>query len=149
MTTTSTKGWLASIRTQLLNSEHDGQTLDEVLSALYIKRAPDKAVFPYGIMRIVDDSTNPNYDANRLTIQLEVMIHGNQDSHATVVEDAADLCDVALNEYVDSSSGITWSRARSRSTAPATSDPAYRENSVVRLLYELVVYPLYLNQSGD
>jgi hypothetical protein len=145
MTTTSTTGWLAAIRTQLLTNVHESATLDDVLTALYIKRAPDKAVFPYGIMRIVDDSTNPNYDANRLTIQLEVMIHGNKDSHATVVEDAADLCDIALNEYVDSSSGITWSRARSRSTAPATSDPAYRENSVVRLLYELVVYPLFLN----
>lgn len=147
MATTSTKEWLQQIRQRLLTfvPPDNGDALDDILSTLYIKRASDKATFPYGIMRVVDDTQNTDYDANRFTVQLEVMIHGNQDAHATVVEDAADLCDMAMQDYVDSSSGLTWARGRSRSTAPATDDPAYRENATVRLVYELIVYPLFLN----
>lgn len=112
---------------------------------LFLDRPSDKAAFPYGVMRIVDNTQSTDYDPNRYVIQLEVMLHGNKASHASILEDAADVCDKAMNRYVDSTSGITWARDRSRSTAPATSDPAFREAATVRLVYELVCYPLYLN----
>lgn len=150
MTTTSTKAMQDQFRSRLMDFEEDGTALSDILSEMWINKVPDKgAVFPYGIMRIVDNTEDTDYSPVRNTIQLEVMIHGNKSAHETVVEDAADLCDMAMTDYVDSTSGLTFSRGRARSTAPATEDPAFRENATVRLLYELICWPLYLNTIGD
>lgn len=148
MATTSTNAILDQIRTRLLTFQPPAAaaTLTTRLGGrLWIDWAPDTAAFPYGIMRVVDNTRATDYDANRDVIQLEVMIHGNKRTQSDDVEDAADVCDMAMNDYSDSTSGMVFCRNRSRSTAPATEDPAYRENAIVRLVYELVVYPLYLN----
>lgn len=143
--TTSTNAFLDQVRSRLLT--FNGNALNTALGGrLYIDWAPDVATFHYAIMRVVDNSVATEYDATRLIVQLEVMIHGNRRTQAAAVEDAADLFDMAMAEYVDATSGIVWNRARTRATAPATSDPAFRENATVRLVFELVVYPLYLNQ---
>lgn len=144
MATTSTVSYLDQIRTRLLS--FTSNALSTALGArLWIDAAPDTAGFPYGIMRVVDNSQSTEYDANRYVVQLELMIYGNKRSQAAAVEDAADLADKSMIDYVDATSGITWCRARTRATTPASEDPAFRENVSVRLVYELVVYPLYLN----
>lgn len=145
MATTSTNAMLDQIRTRLLSFSTNA--LSTALGGrLWLDAAPDQAVFPYGVMRVVDNTQSTEYDANRYVIQLELMIYGNKRSQAAAVEDAADYADQAMNDYVDAASGIMWARNRTRATTPATDDPAYRETASVRLVYELVVYPLYLNQ---
>ena len=144
MATTSTTSLQDQLRTRLLT--FNTNALDAIVTDLWIDYPPDTATFPYGVMRIVDNTQDTDYDANRFTVQLEVMIYGNKRSQMQAVENAADACDRAMIDYVDSTSGITWARGRTRATAPATNDPAFRESATVRLVYELVVYPLYLNQ---
>lgn len=74
------------------------------------------------------------------------MLYGRPRSQAVTIEDAADVCDQAMLRYVDSSSGLTFSRERQRDTLPPFIDPADREVVQIRLLYSVKTWPLLLTQ---
>jgi hypothetical protein len=155
MTTTSTDNLHTQIRNQLLTfvPKAGGQTLNQRLGGtgsndgrLYKSQAPDTVVYPFGVMRLINQLTLGEYGSEREAMDLEIMLFGRPRSQGLTIEDIADLCDQAMLRYVDSSSGLVFSRSRQRDTMPQPVDPADREVVQIRLAYPLKVWPQYLTQ---
>lgn len=109
---------------------------------LWKDAAPDTAAYPFGIMRLINRvSLN-----ERERMDLEVVLYGRPRSQAVAIEDAADLCDAAMLNYRDPTSGLIFSHERQRDTLPPPTDPADREVVQVRLVYSLIVWPILLSQ---
>jgi hypothetical protein len=152
MSTASTNAFSSQIRTRVLTFQPiTGTTLGARLSGrLYKDWPPENAVFPYGIMRVINRisggrNQQPNY---RETPSAEFMLYDNTRAAARVdaLEDMGDLIDAALIGYVDSTSGLVYSVGRQRDTLPPPVDPADRHSNSIRILYDFTVYPTYLTQ---
>lgn len=148
MATTSTASLAKQLRSRLLTyaPPASAPTLNTMIGGrLYIDRGPDVITFEYGIMRLINRQISNDYDPVRETPELEIQLYANNASRAQALEGMADVCDMAMTDYKDATSGLTFSRGRRRDTLPPFTDPADREIIAIRLVYELVVWPLYLN----
>lgn len=152
MSTTSTNALSSQIRTRVLTFVPlAGATLGTRLSGrLYKDWPPETAVFPYGVMRIINRvsggvNQQPQY---RETPSAEFMLYDNTRAAARVdaLEDMGDLLDAALIGYSDSTSGLVFSVGRLRDTLPPPVDPADRHANSIRILYDFTAYPVYLSQ---
>ena len=152
--TTSTDNLFTQLRTRLLTfaplagatlmTRLGGTTLNN--SRLWKDAPPDSALYPFGVMRIINRISEGRYNGEREQFDLEVILYGRPRSQAVSVEDAADVCDQAMLRYADGASGLTFSRERQRDSLPDLADPADREVVQVRLVYSAVVWPRMLTQ---
>lgn len=155
MTTASTEDLYTQLRNRLLgyvppapldvgwitlNTRLGGQAAGS--GRLYKDAPPDDAAYPNGVMRIINRLSL----SERERADLEIVLYGRPRSQAVDIEGAADVCDQAMLNYVDSSSGLTFSRERQRDTLEGPTDAADRELVQVRVVYSLKFYPVYLTQ---
>lgn len=152
MSTTTTDLLETQLRNKLLDFVPlSGATLRARLGGgngrLWKDGAPDNAAYPFGVMRLINRLSRGEYNSERETFDLELMLYGRPRTNAAAVEDAADVADQAMLRYKDASGGaLTFSRARQRDTLPAFADPADREVVQVRLVYGLVVWSVLFTQ---
>ena len=150
MSTTSTANIWRTVRSRILGYQPPtGATLQTRLSGrLYYVQAPDNAPWPHGIGTLRLPSSGA-YNSERLDGELELMLYDRPRSKAEALEDMADVADQAMLRYADGSSGLVFSRERRRDTLPAFLPPADREVVAIRLVFQLVVWPLYLTQHAS
>jgi hypothetical protein len=150
MTTTSTANLWRQMRVRLLTYvPRSGATLrTRIGDRLYYVQAPDNAAWPHGIatLRLPNDGA---YNGERLEGELEVLLYDRPRSKQEALEDMADIADQAMLRYADGTSGLVFSRERRRDTLPANLPPADREVCGIRLVYQLVVWPLFLTQHAS
>ncbi len=140
-----------NLRDRLLNYlGSDGNKIGTLLSGnLYIGGPPQGAVFPYGIMRLINAGTDgATYGVKEImTLELEFVGFPANRTAQRAVEQLADLADQALMRYsfYDSGIGLIYSRARlNRDTLP----PAATNAAMVRSLFRIDCWPKYLLVSG-
>lgn len=147
----STVSWNAiedTIRDRLLTwANVNGVTLASVLTGgLWIQAAP---IGPqpglWGTFRIIGAETGLTGISGRDTFVVEVMLIGRPSDKMPLLNLCADLCDGAMLGWIDSTSGLLFTRKRQRDTVPPFDDPADREVRQIRLLYPFVAWPRYLN----
>ncbi len=151
MTTTSTEALTQQLRTRLLTYQPPAAAATltaRIGGRLYIDWPPDRAVFPYGIMRLMNGDRDGAYNGERMTAEMEVQLYSNTRVNAVALEGMADVCDMAMLKYVDAGSGLVFSRQGRRDTLPPPSDPADREVVTIRLVYPLRVWPLFLHTAA-
>jgi len=155
MATTSQLATLQAIRERLLT--FDGGALDTLLGAgtgaasdgrLYIDQAPDSAVYPYGVLRILDWREQGDDGGFARRVQVEVQLITRPRSQAAALKEAADLCERAMRAWVDVTAGpIVAQRGMTRATVLYEA-PADREVVMERLLIPLYVHPQYHTQDS-
>ena len=150
MSTTSTANIWRTVRSRILGYQPpSGATLQTRLGGrFYMVQAPDDADWPHAIGRLTLPSSGA-YNGERLEGELELQIYDRPRSKAEALEDMADVADQAMLRYADATSGLIFSRERRRDTLPAFLPPADREVVAIRLVYQLVVWPLYLTQHAS
>jgi hypothetical protein len=150
MSTTSSNNTYVTLRNRLLNftQQGTGLKLQSIIGTrLYYIQIPDNNdTWPCASYRFINRITSGAYNGDRETADLEVMIFGRPRSQQQTVEDAADICDEAMLRYIDSTSGLIFSRSRQRDSLPPFDDPADREIVAVRLAYPCVIWPRYLTK---
>lgn len=116
---------------------------------LYQDDAPDVAVYPYATMRIVNDTTSTYRE--RSTADLEIQVYDRPRSQTLRSRLLADLIDGALLTFMlgSSTGGFIRVTGRSRSRLPAGSGDADAEVVSHRLLYGLLMWPVYLTKYGQ
>jgi hypothetical protein len=127
-----------------LNTQLGGSATNE--GRLYKSQAPDTVLYPFGVMRMINRLTSGEYNGERESFDLEIMLFGRPRTQGKTIEDAADVFDQAMLRYRDGSSGIIFSRSRQRDTMPQPVDPADREVVQIRLAYACKTWPLYLTK---
>lgn len=149
MATTSTAAVIQQVRSRLLAFvPASGTTLSVKLGGkLYIGKAPDNAtVFPYGVMRLINQRQPGAYNGDREEADVEFLVYGNTMAQAQAIEDAADVADQALLRYKDASSGLVFARSRLRDSVSPSEDPAVGQFLAVRCLYSVSIWPIFLTQ---
>jgi hypothetical protein len=150
MTTTSTANVWRQVRSRILTYQPPtGTTLQaRLVGRLYHVQAPDDAPWPHaiGVLRLRTDGA---YNGDRKEGELEVTLYDRPRSRAEALEDMADVVDQAMLRYADGSNGLVFSREGRRDTLPAFLAPADREVCAIRLVYQLVVWPVYLTQHAS
>jgi hypothetical protein len=153
MSAATTQALYASLRTKLLDFIPEGgatpDSLGQNLTGIYIVQGPDTVSYPYGIMRLQARQTTGEYNSERETLDLELLLYHRPRSQQYVVEGYADIADQALLRYRDTTSGLVFARERQRDTLPQGTGVGDREVVGVRLLFPLVVWPVWLTQYAD
>jgi hypothetical protein len=149
--TSTTPGIEDALRTRLLDFEPlDGRaTLRTRLAGrLYVNAAPDKAAYPYGVLRLKNRRSDRSMPGRELA-ELEVMLFGRPRTQGPEVEAAADLCDQAMLEYLDATHGLLGALAGLRNTMPPFATPADADVVQVVLTYTLILWPVFRTQYRD
>ena len=155
MSTDSSDNLHTQIRNQLLTfaPRGGGATLNTQLGGvatndgrLYKSQAPDTVLYPFGVMRLINRHTGGEYNGERESFDVEIMLFGRPRSQGKTIEDMADVFDQAMLRYRDGSSGILFSRSRQRDTVPQPMDSADREVVQIRLAYSGKAWPLFLTK---
>lgn len=144
--TRSTNAFLESLRDALLTFENiNGGTLADIIGDnLYRRAAPANMPFPYGVMRLSTKRSN-GFNGLRRVGTLEVQLYGRPSSQLETVSDAADLCEQAMQFYVDSSEdGLAFVNDVQRTELPEGSAPVDGETVAIRLVFTLVIWPAFL-----
>jgi len=145
--TASTNAINESLWSTLMNFENvNGDTLKGILGAdgLYRRAAPANRSFPYAVMRLNTKRTT-NFNALRKSAKLEVQIYGRDASQLPTISDAADLCEQAMNFYVNScGGGLMFTSDIQRDELPEGSAPVDSETCTIRLAFSLAIWPTYL-----
>jgi hypothetical protein len=145
--TSSTNAILEALRDALLTFENanGGRLSDTLGENLYLRRAPDNMPFPYGTLRLSTQRTS-GYNALRQTAKLELQLYGRPSSQFDVLSDAADLCEQAMNFYVNSSAGqgLIFTNDVQRDELPQAGAPVDSETCTIRLVFTLAIWPAYL-----
>jgi len=81
-----------------------------------------------------------------MRLALEINVYHRPRLRASIAEDLADLVQSALLRWHDSSSGLVFAQGCERATIPPLPAPADRELVHVRLVCQLVAWPLFLTQ---
>lgn len=144
--TKSTNATHDELRRALLDFENvNGDGLKAILGEkLYRRAAPANTKFPYAVFRLNTRRAN-GFNALRKNAQLEVQIYGRPASQLEAVSDAADLCEQAMNFYVDSSGGgLMFTNDVQRTELPQGSAPVDSETVSIRLAFTLAIWPAFL-----
>ena len=144
--TANTNAINESLRSTMLDFENaNGDTLRDIIGEnLYRRAAPANLAFPYAVMRLNTKRTT-NFNALRKTARLEVQIYGRDASQLEDISDAADLCEQAMNFYVNSSGGgLMFTSDMQRDELPVGSAPVDSETCTIRLAFTLAIWPAYL-----
>lgn len=149
--TASTAALYQAVRSRILIFvPFNGTALSTVLGErLWIVQAPDDAAFPYGTMRFINTNALGEYNGDKLVMDLEVMLYDTPRSHQAALEGYADIADQSLLRWSDASSGLIFTRERSRYSLPVFPPPADREVCGVRLVYPLSVWPTFITQYAN
>jgi hypothetical protein len=145
-TTTTTTALLAALRLRLLTFQPmDG---DDPLATRLVgglgATVPDGASFPYGALRLMNHAASCN-DVRR-TAQLEVQLYCQPRENLGELEAIADVVEQALHGYADSAGGLVKCRLSDRDTLPRFPKPADAELGAIRLVFDLVTFPLFITQ---
>jgi hypothetical protein len=147
----STQALTTAARTRLLSfAPLSGATLDTRLGGrLYIVQAPADAVYPYGVLRLMNRMQSEGYQNVRETGDLELLLLHRGRAHQWEVEEALDVADQAMLGWWDTATGARWARHRVRDMLPAAPDPMDRELVVGRWVMGFTHWPHYLTQYLD
>lgn len=152
MTVATTKATYETLYTRLLTFQPTGTPTPDTLAdgltgGLWVASPPEDAwdKYPFGVMRLVNRQTGGEYDGIRETADLEVLLYHRGVTNRHALESLADTCDEAMLGWFINS-GPAFSGARQRDTFEQPSPPAQRDVVVVRLVYQLVVWPGWLTK---
>lgn len=149
--TSSTAAFYTAVRQFLLDYvTQDNTRLSDILgedpdTKLYIGRAADSTKFPYGTIRL-ETSNDGRFHLMRLEGQLEILLHGRPWTQGDDIEDAADIVEQAMYEFLLHSDGLAFCHSKQRATLPPGVDPADSEVYTVRLVFTLAIWPAYLTR---
>ena len=150
MSAATTEALYTSLRTALLAFQPAGgatpESLGALLTGLWVVQGPDNVSYPYGIMRLQSRQSSGEYSGDRETVGLELTLYDRPRKQQYAVEGYADVAEQALLRYRDVTSGLVFARERQRDTLPQGTGPADREVVGVRLVFPLVVWPVWLTQ---
>lgn len=148
--TTSTELVYATVRQVLIAYVHPDTrvTLEQLLSAssedrVWVRAMPSPAKFPYVALRLSRANSGAS-NSYRERAQLEIQVVGRPESQGPLVMSIADLVDAAFLGYKEPTSGLMFSRERTRDTVPQFGEPADKNVVVERLVFDLVIWPLLL-----
>jgi hypothetical protein len=151
--TDSTRDIVTAIRTRLLDFSPTGGGADLgtlLGDRLYYGQAPAAGsvapLFPYGVYRLTNRLETDGFAGMRETGDVEVLLFGRPRSTQWDVEACADLADQALLAWHHTTTGLHFSRFRTRDTLPPAPDPMDREVVLIRLLFPVVLWPTYRTQ---
>ena len=116
---------------------------------IYVAVQPTPPVFPYFTL-LLDRTSTPGYNGYRETAILEVQAIGKPESQRPLIENAMDVVDDCLTQYLQSATdGLIVCRDRRRQTVPQFTDPA--EASVVSVVsqFDLFLWPRVLTAKAD
>lgn len=137
-----------AIRSRLLGYTPTGgqQALTSSLTGgLYSLEAPDKATFPFGILRLQNRRTG-NGDDGRLRERgtIQIILYGRPRADFDALETAMDVIENALYGWSDDVYGLLTVRGvEQRDTLPPYQSPDNREIISVRALWGYTYWPLY------
>lgn len=143
----STFSLIETLRTQLLNFVSPAPGAVSIASLInkrfWITQAPDKASYPYGVMRIPERRNRrpPRY---RNEIDVEVQFFGRKRSDMQLIDQMADTAEQALIGFMIADQGAGMIQTCQRNEVIYDNDPADREIMQVRLLFSGYVYVAYL-----
>lgn len=151
MSTTSTAAIYTQLRNRVLGFiPVNGNPVSGSLgSRLYVMQSPDVSqttTFPYAVMRLSNNKTNVGGATDRQEMDLEIQLYSKPRSQQAVLENIADTIDASLLRYTDASSGLMFSRNRTRDSIKPLGEPVDREIVTIYLSYHLIVWPVYLTQ---
>ena len=155
MSAATTEALYKALRTQILDFVAEGSPTPDTLATsltgqgIYAVQGPDEVTYPYGVMRLQNRRTSGEYNGERETVDLELLLFHRPRNEQYPLEGLADIADEAMLRYVDNSAGLVFSRERQRDTLPAGTGPADREVVAIRCLYPLTIWPQYLTQYAD
>lgn len=150
MTTESTTALLKQLRAAILTTpDPEGRRVSDTLGTvaqgrLWLGHGPDDAAYPHGTLRLF--SQRYSLHGVRLQGMLEVMLFARPRSQTSALELLADLCVGALLQYADGSSGLLRAEPAQRDTLPAVEEPGDADVVQIRLLFDVVAFPLQLSQ---
>lgn len=126
---TSTRALLTALRDQLLGfTPQTGTGLGDFLGdRLYIIQAPDDAVYPYGLLRLINRIETPGFGGYRETGDVELMLLHRGRGYQWDMEDALDGVDQAMLNWWAVTDGGQWTGPRVRDMLPAAPEPMDRE----------------------
>jgi hypothetical protein len=151
MTTLSTDALYVQLRNRLLSYvDPDGHTLQDATvgigGRLYRVRAPDNALFPYGVMTLRQPQKPDGDGPIKLVMDLEVLLFGRQRATQATVEAYGDRAVQALETYRDGSSGLVFFESAYSETLPPFPAPADQDIVQVRVMARMHCYPLFLSR---
>lgn len=135
------------IRTRLLGYDPLGRdSLNLLLTGgFYTLEAPDKATYPFGIVRLVGRRTG-NGDDGRLRErgEIQIQLFGRPRADLDTLETAMDVIEDALYGWSDDVQGLLTVRGLvSRMTMPSYQSPENREIISVRAAWTYTWWPTY------
>lgn len=111
---------------------------------LYVEKVPTDTLFPYGILTLTTTS-DPRQSGIRQDGEMELVLYGRPISILSALNAAADLAAGAMTGYTDrSGGGVVHCVKHRRTPVPTYTDPADREMCVVRVVFTLILYPVFL-----
>lgn len=146
--TASSDDIYATLRNALLNYESSNgqQSVKQLCDGrepVYVNRAPDSPAFPYITLRL-DRVSLPAYNGYREEFMFEVQVLGKPSSQMRLVEQLADVVDAVFFGYLESGSGLMFSRSRSRTSLPMFNAPADKEVVGVVMRFTIKAWPRVL-----
>lgn len=143
--TDSTTAILGTLRAALLAYRTaSGEGMPSVLNDLWIHRAPNQTVMPYGVLRLFGRQTSGAHNSRRETALFEITLSCRPVTQLPTLERVADWCDEAMTQYVAIAQGLMFSRERQRDTMPFAGPPVDSETGTIRLVYSLTLWPQFL-----
>jgi hypothetical protein len=146
-----------AIRNRILTYDPVGRLhVDQLLTGgLYTLEAPDKATYPFGVIRLTARGTGAGDDGRlRERGRLQIVVYGRPRADLDRLETAMDVIENALYGWSDDVEGLLTIRSLSiRDTAPPYQSPENREIIHVRGVWEYTYWPTYRTHlavaSGD
>lgn len=136
-----------AIRTRLLGYDPTGRAaLGQLLTGgLYSIEAPDKASYPFGVLRLMNRRTGPGDDGRlREKGELQVTLYGVPRTSFDTIETAMDVIENALYGWnTDADGTFTIRGMLIRATLPGYQSPENREILSVRATWVYTWWPSY------
>lgn len=148
MSTESTAGITKQLVARLLDAAPEpltgGGTVRELLSdRVYVRRPPDSVVYPFAVVNLAL-RTDPNFDNSRMTGSFECTVFARPLTRAEQCEEIADRIMQAFAGYKSAVQGLTFVSGLQRDALPAFHDPADSDVTAIRVVAQVVVWPLLL-----
>lgn len=150
MSTVSTVRLFQQLRDRILGfTTPDGESpADELGSGvngrLFYAQAPDDVTTPYVVATLVNQQIT--MQGSRLRADLELMVYDRPRSRQAAAEHLADWIKGALIGYRDKTSGLVFTNPPTSDSLPPVPSPGDADLVQVRVVAEVVAYPLYLTQ---
>jgi hypothetical protein len=149
VSTTDLGALYATVRNRLLAASDASGSMVSILGSgnaarLYQVAPPAGAVFPYALLRFVNELTSDEF-MERSTADLEVMIYARpQGTGRPQARRISQLVDVGLKQWADASDGLIRVTSRQRDELPQGAGDVDSEVVTIRHLVSCYLWPSYL-----